>query len=115
MLCSPFSPRADLSCEALAQEDDVRERLTARGRDGALPNGAELVISGRFAASRPSCPRLDCVRSAVEAGLDMPGLFRWIFCMKVLLQTGSSGGVPVPSEKRFLININCHTNREDQP
>jgi hypothetical protein len=29
--------------------------------------------------------------------------------MKALIQTGSSGGVPVPPEKRFLINKSAAT------
>jgi hypothetical protein len=37
--------------------------------------------------------------------LTPPARFCYISTMKALIQTGSSGRVPVPPEKRFLINL----------
>lgn len=46
------------------------QRLIHRDRCGAPPDGAELAMAGRFTASRPFYPRLECARCAFEAGLD---------------------------------------------
>src|SRR5574344_2143780 len=71
----------------------------------------ELALSGRFTVTRTFCPWFD---GRSNPDLTPPAEFATFRSMNALLQTGSSlsacghaqagGRVPVPPEKRFLIN-----------
>jgi hypothetical protein len=66
-----------------------------------VPHSSYQVVLwslGRFARS------LNALEARLQLNWTPPARFCYIFTMKVLMQTGSSGRVPVPHEKRFLIN-----------
>jgi len=60
---------------------------------------AVLRTLGRFAR------RLNAIEACLTSDLTSPARFGYNSAMKALIQTGSSGRVPVPPEKRFLINF----------
>ncbi len=68
------------------------------GTGGGL-SGYRTRVIGLFAVTRSFCPRVECARSAFEAGLDVTSPILQHFTVKALLQTGSSGRVPVPPEE----------------
>jgi hypothetical protein len=56
-----------------------------------------LLHLGRFTRA------LNALDARLKPDLTPPARFCYISTMKALIQTGSSGRVPVPPEKRFLI------------
>jgi len=73
----------------------------------APPRPAKWVIEPWAVLPSPSLfhPRLDCVRSAFCPDLTPSTRIAIYSAMKALLPAGSSGSVPVPPEKRFLISF----------
>jgi len=64
-----------------------------------------LLHLGRFTRA------LNALDARLKPDLTPPARFCYISTMKALIQTGSSGRVPVPPEKRFLINERLEAKR----